>query len=63
MLSIALVLLYLYRVVHDPVSSNGSLNSGDEEKEDDGDLFVNPNRPLPLDVKSSSGESSSEVED
>ena len=55
--------LYVYmcnRVVQDPVNSNGSLNSGDE---DDCDLFVNPNRPPPFDIESSSEESSSEVED
>ena len=50
------------RVVQDPVNSNRSLNSGDEE-EDNCDLFVNPNRPPPFDVELSSGESSSEAED
>ena len=58
-------MLYVYmcnRVVQDPVNSNRGLNSGDEE-EDNCDLFVNPNRPPPFDIESSSGESSSEVED
>ena len=48
-------------MVQHPVNSNGSLNSGDDE--DDSDLFVNPNRPPPLDLESSTEESSSEVED
>ena len=45
-----------YSIVH---LSGESLNS--DEEEEDHDLFVNPNRPPPLSVESSS--SDSEVED
>ena len=37
-------------------------SNSEEEEEDDSDLFVNPNRPPPLDVESSE-DSSSEAED
>lgn len=49
------------QLVHSEVTVNDESNSVEEE-EDDSDLFVNPNRPPPLDVESSE-DSSSEAED